>query len=42
MVSRKYFQKGRMSAAVSKDPYTTKAIEILKEKNSYNKILGNK
>ena len=42
MVSRKYFQKGRMSAAVSKDPYTTKAIEILKDKNSYNKILGNK
>ena len=42
MVSRKYFQKGRMSAAVSKDPYTTKAIEVLKDKNSYNKILGNK
>ena len=42
MVSRKYFQKGRMSAAVSKDPYTTKAIEILKDKNSYNKILGSK
>ena len=42
MVSRKYFQKGRMSAAVSKDPYTTKAIEILNDKNSYNKILGNK
>ena len=42
MVSRKYFQKGRMAAAVSKDPYTTKAIEILKDKNSYNKILGNK
>ena len=42
MVSRKYFQKGRMSAAVSKDTYTTKAIEILKDKNSYNKILGNK
>ena len=42
MVSRKHFQKGRMSAAVSKDPYTTKAIEILKDKNSYNKILGNK
>ena len=42
MVSRKYFQKGRMSAAVSKDPYTTKAIEVLKDKNSYNKILGSK
>ena len=42
MVSRKYFQKGRISAAVSKDPYTIKAIEILKDKNSYNKILGNK
>jgi len=42
MVSRKHFQKGRMSAAVSKDPYTIKAIEILKDKNSYNKILGNK
>jgi len=42
MVSRKYFQKGRMSAAVAKDPYTIKAMEILKDKNSYNKILGNK
>ena len=42
MVSRKYFQKGRMSAAVSKDPYTTKAIEILKDNNNYNKILGSK
>ena len=42
MVSRKYFQKGRMSAAVSKDHYTTKAIEILKDSNNYNKILGSK
>ena len=42
MVSRKYFQRGRMLASMDKDPYTKEAVKILNDLDRYNKILGNK
>ena len=42
MVSRKYFQRGRMLASMDKDPYTKEAVKILNNLDRYNKILGNK
>jgi len=40
MVSRKYFQTGRMEASIKKDPYVQNAIKILSSKSEYNKILS--
>jgi len=40
MVSRKYFQTGRMEASIKKDPYVKNAIKILSSKSEYNKILS--
>ena len=42
MVSRKYFQRGRMLASMDKDPYTKEAVKILNDLDRYKKILGNK
>ena len=42
MVSRKYFQRGRMLASMEKDPYTKEAVKILSDLDRYKKILGNK
>ena len=42
MVSRKYFQRGRMLASMDKDPYTKEAVKILNNLDRYKKILGNK
>ena len=42
LISRKHFQKGRMEASLKKDKYMQKALEILNNKDEYNKILGYK
>ena len=42
MVSRKYFQRGRMLASMDKDPYTKEAVKILNDLDRYKNILGNK
>ena len=42
LISRKHFQKGRMEASLKKDKYIQKALEILNNKDEYNKILGYK
>jgi carboxyl-terminal processing protease len=39
IVSRYYYQKGRIEASLPDDPEVTKAIEILSELTSYNSIL---
>ena len=41
IMSRYFYQKGRIKAGLNFDIEVEKAIEILKEKNEYNKILGN-
>jgi len=40
-MSRYFYQKGRIKAGLNFDIEVEKAIEILKEKTEYNKILGN-
>ncbi len=40
IVSRYYFQKGRVEAALKDDPELKKAIELLDNKEEYKKILG--
>ena len=40
IVTRYYFQKGRIINALNRDPYIFKAKEILNNINEYNKILG--
>ena len=42
LISRKHFQTGRMEASLKKDKYMQKALEILNNKDEYNKILGYK
>ena len=42
MISRTYFQKGRMQASIGKDPYTKAALKILNDAHHYNQMLGNK
>ena len=42
LISRKHFQTGRMEASLKKDKYIQKALEILNNKDEYNKILGYK
>lgn len=42
MISRIYFQKGRMQASIGKDPYTKAALKILNDSLQYNQMLGNK
>lgn len=41
IMSRYFYQKGRIKAGLNFDIEVEKAIEILKEKTEYNKILGN-
>ena len=40
LISRKHFQRGRMEASLKKDNYVQKALELLNNKEEYNKILG--
>ena len=40
IVTRYYFQKGRIINSLNRDPYIFKAKEILNNSNEYNKILG--
>jgi carboxyl-terminal processing protease len=40
IISRKHFQKGRMEASIKEDPYVKQAIDVLKNANKYNQILG--
>jgi len=40
IVTRYYFQKGRIINSLNRDPYIFKAKEILNNTNEYNKILG--
>ena len=40
MISREYYQKGRMEASFRKDPYVQKANKILNNQSEYNNILG--
>lgn len=40
IVSRYYFQKGRMEADFNNDPDILKALEVLKNKSQYNQLLG--
>jgi carboxyl-terminal processing protease len=40
IVSRYYFQKGRMEADFNNDPDILKALEVLKNKNQSNQLLG--
>ncbi len=42
MVSRKYFQRGRMLASMDKDPYIKEAVKTLNNLDRYKKMLGNK
>ena len=39
-ISRKHFQKGRIEASIKKDPHLEQALEVLKNPNKYNQILG--
>jgi carboxyl-terminal processing protease len=39
--SRYFYQRGRIKAALNFDPELEKAIEVLKNKEEYNQILGN-
>lgn len=39
-ISRKHFQKGRMEAAIKKDPYVEQALDIFQNTTKYNQILG--
>ena len=39
-ISRKHFQKGRMEAAIKKDPYVEQALGIFQNTTKYNQILG--
>ena len=39
-ISRKHFQKGRMEAAIKKDPYVEQALGIFQNNTKYNQILG--
>ena len=41
IMSRYFYQKGRIKAGLNFDIEVAKAVEILKEKTKYNKILGN-
>ena len=41
IMSRYFYQKGRIKAGLNFDIEVEKAIEILKENTEYNKILGN-
>jgi carboxyl-terminal processing protease len=41
IMSRYYYQKGRLKAGLNFDIELDKAIEILQNKEQYNKILGN-
>ncbi|MCB0481525.1 MAG: S41 family peptidase [Flavobacteriales bacterium] len=42
IVSRYYFQTGRIENSLSKDPRVKKAIEVLSDRNQYDKILAKK
>ena len=42
IVSRYYFQKGRMQALLKEDPAMNEAISVLKDKNRYNQLLSGK
>ena len=39
-ISRKHFQKGRMEAAIKKDPYVEQALGVFQNTTKYNQILG--
>ena len=39
-ISRKHFQKGRMEAAIKKDPYVEQALGVFQNNTKYNQILG--
>ena len=39
-ISRKHFQKGRIEASIKEDPHLEQALEVLKNPNKYNQILG--
>ena len=39
-ISRKHFQKGRMEAAIKKDPYVEQALSVFQNTTKYNQILG--
>ena len=41
IVSRYYHQKGRAMHNFNDDPFVAKAIEVLKNQDEYNTILGN-
>ena len=41
IINRYYYQKGKIRSSLNSDVEIKKAIEILRDSNSYNKILGN-